>query len=153
MFLCRLPTRERQGITQTSGANRLASGSPCAWLRWHGAVPSALLRGRWPFSLNALRKYGASLDAWHRNCPCMKRSGKTLAQHSSYLMWLLGRGRPRGPAPPPTVTAWSVRIPCSLIALDGSEKAREGVACRSGNSAEGEHDNDEVRTFVGDRVR
>jgi hypothetical protein len=62
-------------------------------------------------------------------------------------------GQPRGAAPPPTVTAWSVQIPCSLIELDGSEKAREGTACRSGTSAEEEHNNDAVRAFVGDRVR
>jgi hypothetical protein len=51
---------------------------------------------------------------------------------------------------------WSVRIPCSLcslIELDESEKATEGTACRSGKSTEEEHDNDAVRTFVGDRVR
>ena len=43
--------------------------------------------------------------------------------------------------------------PHDLIELNGSEKAREGTACRSGTSAEEEHDNDAVRTFVGDRVR
>ena len=64
-----------------------------------------------------------------------------------------GKGRPRGTALPPTVTAWSIRILCSLIELDGSEKAREGTACRSGTSAEEEHNNDAVRAFVGDRVR
>ena len=30
-----------------------------------------------------------------------------------------------------------------MIELNGSEKAREGTACRSGTSAEEEHDNDE----------
>ena len=38
--------------------------------------PSVLLRGRWPFSRNALRSDGASLEAWHKNCPYMKRSRK-----------------------------------------------------------------------------
>ena len=46
-----------------------------------------------------------------------------------------------------------IRILCSLIELDGSEKAREGTACRSGKFAEEEHNNDAVQTFVGDRVR
>jgi len=65
------PDGERSGIIirsaqvrdpwPTVGTNRLASGSPCARLRWHGAGPSARLRGRWPCSLNALRQNGTSL--------------------------------------------------------------------------------------------
>jgi hypothetical protein len=38
--------------------------------------PSGLPRNRWPCSRNALRSDGAFLDAWHRNCPSMERSGK-----------------------------------------------------------------------------
>src|SRR5262252_6355624 len=38
--------------------------------------PSTLLCGRWPFSRNTLRNDGTFLEAWHRNCPSMERSGQ-----------------------------------------------------------------------------
>src|SRR5262252_9869447 len=49
-----------------------------ALLTW--SRPSTLPCGLWPFSHNTLRSDGAFLEAWHRNCPSMERSGADMQE-------------------------------------------------------------------------